>query len=324
MAPTIVIQTKRGIGDVIWHLPFIRGIAAASPGGKVTFLSLASSHAQELLQAEPCIDAIFYFENRGSELARGLHLVRLIALLRRLGGDTAWILDRSVRPAIATLVAGYSHRIGLGFGRQRWFITNPGIDLKFYHAHPIAWLSALMQAMKVPLPTTEPNLHLPRALVAAVGERYGSLPRPWIVLAFGSSDPDKDWTVEKWLAFITNLRRSTQGTVFLIGGPQNEARAAHLIERTAGAGAVEACDLTVIEAACLLRQAQLFVGPDSGPLNLAAAVGTPAFGLFGASRVLTYSRFIHAVLPDDGRAPTPDGVQRTSPERVLTLIAQYL
>jgi heptosyltransferase II len=33
--PTAVIQVKPGIGDVIWHLPFIRAIAAATPCGTV-------------------------------------------------------------------------------------------------------------------------------------------------------------------------------------------------------------------------------------------------------------------------------------------------
>ena len=45
----------------------------------------------------------------------------------------------------------------------------------------------------------------------------------------------------------------------------------------------------MIEAAALLRLADLFIGPSSGPLNLPAAGGTEAFGLFGSTPVLTYS-----------------------------------
>ena len=75
-----------------------------------------------------------------------------------------------------------------------------------------------------------------------------------------------------------------------------------MIARSAGATAINACDLSIVEAAALLRLADLFVGPDSGPMNLAAAGETPAFGLFGSTPVLDYSRFIHAVVPDDGTA----------------------
>src|ERR1043165_2263071 len=96
MASTAVIQPKQGIGDVIWHLPFIRAIAATTPTRAVTFVTLPSTHAQELLQAGACVDRTLYFENRGSELKRGLDLVRLTAMLRQLRCDTIWILDKTL------------------------------------------------------------------------------------------------------------------------------------------------------------------------------------------------------------------------------------
>ncbi|HTH35019.1 MAG TPA: hypothetical protein VL976_11660, partial [Xanthobacteraceae bacterium] len=95
MTPSAVIQPKPGIGDVIWHLPFIRAIAAAAPGGRVTFLAPPSSGAKDLLVAEPSVAEVIYFEHSGS----------------------------------------------------------------------------------VPMPTTEPNLPVPAATLAAVGERYQQWPR---------------------------------------------------------------------------------------------------------------------------------------------------
>src|ERR1700742_4506893 len=68
VTPTAVIQVKQGIGDVIWHLPCVRAIAAAEPGGAVTFLAPPTSHAKELLQAEPCIADVIDFEHGGSQL----------------------------------------------------------------------------------------------------------------------------------------------------------------------------------------------------------------------------------------------------------------
>ena len=78
-----------------------------------------------------------------------------------------------------------------------------------------------------------------------------------------------------------------------------------------------------LDAAALLNEADVFVGPDSGPMNLAVAVGTPAFGLFGATRVLNHSRFIHPILPDDGRVSL-DGMRRISPGNVLARVEPQL
>jgi heptosyltransferase II len=306
----------------MWHLPFIRAIAAASPGGKVTFLAPPTTGARELLAAEPTIAEVLYFNNFGSELQRGINLLKLIALLRRNRFRALWILDRTVRPALAGFLAGIPERIGVGFSPQRWFITNKGIDQTHFHDFPIDWLIALMADMQVPLPTTEPNLRVAGDLLAAIGGKFSTRPRPWIVLGLGGSHPDKDWPTAYWAEFLGALRGLINGTVFLIGGPTHIARAQTLIGDTAGANAVNACDLKVAESAALLHHSDVFVGTDSGPLNLAAATGTEAFGLFGATPVLRYSKFIHAIVPDGGR--TQKGMQRILPARVLEDVKPYL
>jgi len=322
VTPTAVIQVKPGIGDVIWHLPFIRAIASATPGGQVTFLTPPSSHAKELLAAETAVAETIYFEHHGSELKRGINQIRLVRLLRAGHFKTVWVLDRTTRPALAAWLARIPERIGLGLGRQSAFLTNAGIDHSHFHDHPIDWLRALMAAMNVPLPSTEPELRLPATALEAVGLKFLRFARPWIVLGIGASHPDKDWPDESWAAFIEALRSRTAGTVFLIGGAPNLPRATRLIASGPGAAAVNACDLDLIEAAALLRLADLFVGPSSGPMNLAAAVGTEAFGLFGTTPVLTYSKFIHAIVPEGG--PCRDGMRLIAPERVLAEIAPYL
>jgi len=306
-----VIQVKPGIGDVVWHLPFIRAIAAAAPGGKVSFLAPPTSQAEDLLVAEPGVADVVYFEHAGSELRRGLNLVRLAALLRRRRFAAIWILDRTIRPALAAWLAGVPERIGLGLGPQRLFITNPGVDHSHFHDHPIDWLRALLAAMNVPLVSTEPDLKLPDTALAAMRIMFGTAARPWIVLGLGASHADKDWPDFHWREFVGALRQRAGGTLFLIGGRANSARAQSFIGAGPGAAAVDACGLGLVEAAALLRLADLFVGPSSGPLNLAAAGGTDAFGLFGSTPVLTYSRFIHAVEPPDGRSD--DGMKRILP-----------
>ncbi|MEJ0076991.1 MAG: glycosyltransferase family 9 protein [Alphaproteobacteria bacterium] len=322
MASTAVIQVKQGIGDVIWHLPFIRAIAAKTPEGKVTFLTLPSTRAQELLQAEPCIDRVIYFEHQGSEFKRAVNLAVLTALLRARKFERVWILDRTVRPALAAKLAGIPERIGPGDAAQRWLLTNEGIAPHHFRAVVTDWLRVFVESMGVPVATTEPDLKLPDAPLAAVRERYAAAARPWIVLGLGGSHMQKDWPDDNWAAFLDTLRRRAGGTVVLIGGPDNTARADALISRSTGAPAINACDLAIVEAAALLRLADLFVGPDSGPMNLAAAGATPAFGLFGSTPVLSYSKYIHAIEPDGG--PSADGMRRITPTQVMARIEPYL
>ena len=319
---TAVIQAKRGIGDVIWHLPFVRAIASVSSGGKVTFMAPPTSSAKDLLAAEPSILETIYFEHAGSELKRGVNLIRLARLLRQNRFQTVWILDRTLRPAIAATLAGIPERIGLGLGRQSLFITNSGIDQSHFHDHPIDWLRALMAEMNVPLPSTEPALKVPSGTLTAIGERFNGCPRPWIVLGIGALHAEREWPHEYWVEFLAKLRHHSPGTFFFIGGADYAARAQNLIAQSKLTEAINACNLSLIEAIALLHHADLFVGTDSGPMNLAVAVGTPAFAMFGVNPVLSYSKFIHPLTPPGG--PAPGGMQRISPAYVFEHVELYL
>ena len=319
---TVVIQAKRGIGDVVWHLPFVRAIASVSAGSQVTFMAPPTSRAKDLLEAEPSILETIYFEHAGSEFKRGVNLIQLARLLRQNRFQTVWILDRTLRPAIAAALAGVPERIGLGLGRQSLFITNSGIDQSHFHDHPIDWLRALMAGMNVPLPSTEPALKVPSETITAIGERFNVCLRPWIVLGIGALHAEREWPHEFWVEFLTELRPHSSGTFFFIGGGDYTARAQSVIARSKLSGAINACNLGLVEAIALLHHADLFVGTDSGPMNLAVAVGTPSFAMFGVNPVLSYSKFIHPLTPPGG--PTPGGMQRISPAYVFERVQPYL
>lgn len=322
LTPHAVIQPKPGIGDVIWHLPFIRAIAGVSPGGRVTFLAPPTSGARELLIAEPTVAETVYFEHFGSELQRGINLIRLVAVLRRRRIRKIWILDRTIRPALAAFLAGIPERIGVGLTAQRRFITNSGISPSHFHDHPIGWLRELMSVMKVPLLEPEPALPVSREALCDIDAQFGPCQRPWIVLGLGASHPVRDWSNTYWGEFVARLRQQTDGTLFLMGGSANSARAQSFIDASAGATAINACGLRLANSLALLHRADLFVGTDSGPMNMAVAVGTPAFAMFGFNPVLTYSKHIHPIVPDGG--PAPDGMTRISPAQVLEQMRPYL
>lgn len=322
MTTFAVIQVKPGIGDTLWHLPFVRAIAAAAPDGQVTFLSPPSSLARELLVAEPTIAEVLYFAHGGNEIARGLNLLRLARLMRSRRFQRIYILDRTTRPAVAARLAGIPERIGIGLGAQRAWITNPGIDHAHFHAHPIGWLKQLMLSEGLDLRSTEPNLPVPADALASVDARFGHLPRPWLVLGLGASHPDKDWPDEYWRALLQGLTQRLTGSVLMVGGTSWRSRADRLIADS-GTTAINACELPVMNAAALMQRADLFAGADSGALNLAAAVGTEAYGLFGLTPALQYSRHIHVVRASDDPAQwTP--MREITPERLMDVLLPRL
>jgi heptosyltransferase-2 len=171
-----------------------------------------------------------------------------------------------------------------------------------------------MAAMKVPLSSTEPDLQVPTALLTAVAEEICAIRSPL------DRNRDGRLTSRQGLAGHELVRASVRAADAWHG--LSGGWAEKLVSAFGSGQIVNACGLRLIEAAALLRLADLFIGPSSGPLNLAAAGGTEAFGLFGSTPVLTYSKFIRAIVPEGG--PSPGGMARIAAAQVLERIAPYL
>ncbi len=94
------------------------------------------------------------------------------------------------------------------------------------------------------------------------------------------------------------------GSIFIIGGPAERALADDLLMQihAAGAQAADAVALLLEQTAALLARSRIYVGNDTGVLNMAAAVQTPAIGLFGGSQPLWHSRFIQPTTPPEGES----------------------
>ena len=107
--------------------------------------------------------------------------------------------------------------------------------------------------------------------------------KPIIACGPGTKVQAKDWGTEKWCALISKLARKFPGHCLLLVGAAEERDtcdriAAHWTDRV-----VNLCgDLSPRETAAVLRKAELFVGPDSGPMHLAAAGGVPCVIAFAA------------------------------------------
>jgi ADP-heptose:LPS heptosyltransferase len=97
----------------------------------------------------------------------------------------------------------------------------------------------------------------------------------------GAGWPSKRWPVERYAAIARHLGRHRRlPSVVVWAGPQERDWADQIITTSAGFAHM-APPTTLGEMAELARRARFFVGSDTGPLHLAAAVGTACVGLYG-------------------------------------------
>jgi lipopolysaccharide heptosyltransferase II len=105
-----------------------------------------------------------------------------------------------------------------------------------------------------------------------------------VVLAPGAGWPGKQWPADRFAALATQLT-ARAGVGVVVVGSRTERALGDEVAAGCATGAVNlAGHTTVRQLASVLRRARVFVGNDSGPLHLAAALGVPTVALFGPTR----------------------------------------
>ncbi len=136
------------------------------------------------------------------------------------------------------------------------------------------------------------DLHLTEeereAAVRAIGDE--ALEREAIAVSVGTKVQAKDWGRENWHGLLGAMAMEFPGRTLLLAGAPEESEASEFAAegwRAQGGGpVVNLCGkLTPRESAAAFARARLFVGHDSGPMHLSAAVGTPVVAIFAARNI---------------------------------------
>jgi len=300
--PVLVYAPDRGIGDLMWHLPTFRAIAATAAEGRVVLAARPSSRAAEVLAVEPTIASVVYARHFTGAL-KGVHeVLDFWRICRDVKPRAVWILEKIGRPAQAAWLAGVPERRGFGLGHknQEQWLQGPFLPKAMRPEHRLTKLAAFEALHGLKVDSREPGLLLDPRAVAAVKARFGDRPRPWLVLGVGASEPARTWPAERFAA-VSQALADQFPTVFWLGGPNDAPRLKVTVEAQAGGRDVLACDLPLDQAAALIALSAGFLGNDSGPLNVAASVGRPAVGLMGTSPVPDYSRWLSRLDGGEGR-----------------------
>jgi len=295
---TLIIQPLPGIGDMIWHLPHIHSIAAISHTGKVSILTKPRSKADRLLSGDPYVDQILWLERNPGKHDGVSGFFRLVTELRKYAFMSVWILHDSHRYAWASFFAGIPIRRGYGQGIQHLLLSDPiHVDKPQLKLHPIEVSNLLLEKYAVPKIESEPILPLASEITEKIDKQFANVKKPWIVIGIGSSEPVKQWGGERFAELIITLRQTHDCSIFLAGGSTEQGMADYITNKAKAASTkiYQAIELPIDHIAALIAKSRLFVGNDTGLLNMAASLSVPSIGLFGRSPPLIHSQHIHCL-----------------------------
>jgi heptosyltransferase-2 len=278
----ILIVPYLWIGDFVRCHTVVRLLRARFPDRPIDLLTTAM--VAPLVDYMPGVRKGITFDLPRKRLAPAQHRA-LAALLRAEGYGDALIMPRTWKSALAPFLAGIPRRTGFT-GEMRFGLVNDrrGGEKKLPRMVDRCAALALPADKLPPQELPVPQLVVPSEALPPWRMRM-NLPaadgRPIAVLAPGAVGPSKRWTAYVELA----ARLAAMGlAVWVVGGAGETEIAGDIARGTRHIPNRQVRDLTGADlrnAILALAAATVAVSNDSGLLHVAAAIGTPAIGIFG-------------------------------------------
>jgi lipopolysaccharide heptosyltransferase I len=284
----ILLIKPSALGDVVHALPVAATLQRRYPNIRLDWL--VEEEVADIVRGHPAIsDVVVSGRRRWLRQFRGARQIapalgevaRFVAVLRRRRYDAVLDLQGLFKSALYVMATSAPIRVGFAEGREGspWVLTHR-IVAPPQPVHAVDRYLALAAAVGATEPVREFEIALTpqaRALAESMLEGCG---RPRVILHPSARWRTKLWEVERWRELAASLLAEGVG-VLITGGHEDGTMAAQICAGLVPAPLSLVGRLSLKELAAVLDGADLMVTVDSGPMHMAAAMGTPVVGLFG-------------------------------------------
>ena len=290
----ILIVKTSAIGDVLHTLPSLWSLRAHFPESKITWL--VEESAADLLIGHPAINRVLVARRktwlkdlRAGRLARAVSaFLRFVRELRDTRYDLVIDFQGLLKSALWVVLARGVRKAGFGHGMEHaeysYLALNERVPAVDMNRHAVERSLQLLKGIGVPaadlryeVPVSAQQRSEAAALLHACGVRDEDR---LVAINPMARWPTKLWEPQFFAALADRLEGEGLRVVFT--GAPDDRRALEEIVRSMRCR-VRRLDgrTTLNQLAAIYRRAQVVVTTDSGPMHLAAAVGTPVVALFG-------------------------------------------
>jgi heptosyltransferase-1 len=282
---SLLVLRLSAMGDVIHTLPAV--LALREKLGPQVLLGWAVEEPyRELVELTAPVDEVFpvatrrWRKNLFSASTRREIAATARAIRRFSRGGSSIDFQGLIKSAALGRLSGAERRVGFDSAAVREKLSLLFTNRRYpvdRSLHVVEWNLQLAAQAFGSRAAPAPMVGWGRFADDPGGVLAATCPPGLIVLNPGAGRPDKRWPIERFVELARTLHASGRKTL-VVWGPGEEEMASR-IGREAGSRVAPSTSLR--QLAFLLGRAALVVAADTGPLHMAAALGTPVIGLFG-------------------------------------------
>lgn len=286
----ILIVRLDEIGDVVLATPFLRELRKNYPNAHITLI--VKPQIYNLVELCPYVDRILTFKRYQGRFGFFINILNTYSFAKKNLQKEKF--DLAIIPRWDTDVYGASYLAYFSKAKRRVAysekvspikaIENKGFDEFFTdviketkHIHEVERNLDVIRYLGGKINDDCLEAYIEKGNTKRIPESMQSLQ---FVIATATSSVEKEWDIEKYIQVINEIKKKFNVDVTLIGNGKRAEKQADILEQS--------CDIknnlvnktSLRESLLLLKNADIYLGGDTGPTHLAASVGLKGIALF--------------------------------------------
>jgi heptosyltransferase-2 len=276
----LIVRTDR-LGDVILSTSVIRNLRLVYPESQIAFM--CRPYTKSVLEGNPYLDEVIVYDKYGRHKSI-FSSIKFTLHLRKKRFDWALILHPTNRAHLITFFAGIPFRIG--WNRKLGFLLTYRLPhtKQMGERHESEYTLDILRELNIPI--IDKSLYFPLKkdkkefidnLLEAGDVRKEDM---LIVIHPSASCPSKRWPQEFFSSLIELLKKEFNLKITIVTSKEEIAYGERIVRAHP-----DVIDLRgkvdIPSLGWLLHRACLFISNDSGPVHIAASLGTPVISIFG-------------------------------------------
>jgi len=264
-------------GEFLLNIPALRALKESYLDSKLTLV--VNPCLRELAECVESVDEIISWENRKHKFSE---ILKFSKQLKTKKFDLCVIFNPSKEFNIISFLAGIPQR--LGYNRKFGILLTRKIEDKKYlgEKHEVEYNLELAELAGARTNDRSLALRINEDLLKGFPELALEDDVNLIAVHPWTSDPIKQWPVDNFYSLARGLAGLANIKVVIIGGKDELSKGEHFFNKREDGFITVVGKTSLKQLAAILKRCKLLISGDSGPVHLAASVGTPAAVLFRA------------------------------------------
>jgi len=276
MKKVLITRTDR-IGDVVLSTPVFISLKKSFPS--VSISVLVRPYTKEIVTDNPNLDEVIIYDPEGEHKTIG-GLLKLAKEIEKKNFDTALILFLDFKVGLLTYLSKIPKRIGPGTKLAQIFLTD---RIKQHRSkvdkHETDYNLELAEILGAK-PIRQSEIYIPYEITKRIDNFFSSIVNPIVGIHPGSGGSARNWKSERYAELANKIIGKTGAAVFVTGGPGEEELLDRIISSIKGKAVKYISYDGIKELAGVIKKFNIMVGPSTGPIHIATAVGTPVVSIY--------------------------------------------